>query len=51
MGRYFFKTLLTVIPTLWGVATIVFFLIHLTPGDPALAILGSHATPEAILDL
>jgi ABC-type dipeptide/oligopeptide/nickel transport system permease component len=51
MGRYFFKTLLTVIPTLWGVATIVFFLIHLTPGDPALAILGPHATPEAILDL
>jgi ABC-type dipeptide/oligopeptide/nickel transport system permease component len=51
MARYFFKTLLTVIPTLWGVATIVFFLIHLTPGDPALAILGPHATPEAIQDL
>jgi ABC-type dipeptide/oligopeptide/nickel transport system permease component len=51
MGRYSIKTLLTVIPTLWGVATIVFFLIHLTPGDPALAILGPHATPESIVDL
>ena len=39
------------IPTLFGVVTIVFFLIHLTPGDPALAILGPHATAEAVQEL
>ena len=51
MIRYLLKTLLTIIPTLFGVVTIVFFLIHLTPGDPALAILGPHATAEAIREL
>lgn len=48
MVRYLIKTLITIIPTLFGVVTIVFFLIHLTPGDPALAILGPHATAESI---
>lgn len=51
MGRYLIKTVFTVIPTLFGVVTIVFFLIHLTPGDPALAILGPHATAEAVQEL
>ncbi len=51
MGKYLIKTLLTVVPTLFGVVTIVFFLIHLTPGDPALAILGPHATAEAVQEL
>ncbi|HSR10052.1 MAG TPA: ABC transporter permease, partial [Thermodesulfobacteriota bacterium] len=51
MAKYLFKTLLTVVPTLFGVVTIVFFLIHLTPGDPAMAILGPHATAEAVQEL
>ncbi len=51
MAKYLIKTLLTVVPTLFGVVTIVFFLIHLTPGDPALAILGPHATAEAVQEL
>jgi ABC-type dipeptide/oligopeptide/nickel transport system permease component len=51
MGRYLLKTLITIIPTLFGVVTIVFFLIHLTPGDPALAILGPHATADSIQEL
>ena len=51
MSRYLLKTLVTVIPTLLGVATIVFLLIHVTPGDPALAILGPHATAESVEDL
>jgi ABC-type dipeptide/oligopeptide/nickel transport system permease component len=49
--RYLVKSIIGVIPTLWGVATIVFFLIHLTPGDPALAILGPHATAESVTEL
>ncbi|RPJ37215.1 MAG: ABC transporter permease [Deltaproteobacteria bacterium] len=51
MGRHLVKTLLTIVPTLLGVVTIIFFLIHLTPGDPALAILGPHATAETVMDL
>ena len=51
MGRYLLKTLLTIIPTLFGVVTIVFFLIHLTPGDPALAMLGPYATADSIQEL
>jgi ABC-type dipeptide/oligopeptide/nickel transport system permease component len=51
MTRYLVKSLVGVIPTLWGVATVVFFLVHLTPGDPALAILGPHATAESVVEL
>jgi ABC-type dipeptide/oligopeptide/nickel transport system permease component len=51
MGKYLLKTLLMTIPTFLGVITIVFFLIHLTPGDPAMSILGPNATAEAIQEL
>jgi peptide/nickel transport system permease protein len=36
------------IPVAFGVTFIVFFMIHLIPGDPARTILGIHATPKAI---
>lgn len=51
MGKYLIKTLATVIPTLFGVVTIVFLLIHLAPGDPALAILGPYVSAEAVEEL
>jgi peptide/nickel transport system permease protein len=31
-----------------GVTIIVFFMVHLIPGDPAATILGIHATPKAV---
>lgn len=34
---------LQALPTLWGVATLVFFLLHLVPGDPVDALLGEMA--------
>ena len=36
---------------LFGVATLVFSLIHLVPGDPAQAILGESAAPEDVIEL
>ena len=41
--RFFLKRLLLLIPTLWGVVTIVFFLIHMIPGDPVEIMLGENA--------
>jgi peptide/nickel transport system permease protein len=34
------------VATVWGVVTLVFLLVHLTPGDPIDAILGDQAAPE-----
>ncbi|MGH3203817.1 MAG: ABC transporter permease [Streptosporangiaceae bacterium] len=42
------RRLLLLIPTVFGVTIIAFFMIHLIPGDPARTILGIHATPSAI---
>ncbi len=41
--QYIVKRLLTVIPVLLAVSTIVFFLIHAIPGDPVDLILGEQA--------
>jgi peptide/nickel transport system permease protein len=40
--------LVLLIPVAFGVTVVVFFMIHLIPGDPAVTILGIHATPHAI---
>jgi ABC-type dipeptide/oligopeptide/nickel transport system permease component len=44
MGRYLVRRLLLTVPVLLGVATLVFALIHLVPGDPAEAMLGESAS-------
>ena len=50
MGRSGFvvQRLLLLIPVAVGVTIVVFFLVHLIPGDPAATILGIHATPKAV---
>jgi len=48
MLRYLLRRLLLTIPVLLGVATLVFALIHLVPGDPARSMLGEGATEEEI---
>jgi len=42
------RRLLQLVPVAVGVTILVFFMIHLIPGDPARTILGIHATPQAI---
>ena len=51
MKAYILQRILSLIPVLLVVAVVVFFLIHLTPGDPAAIILGPEATTEAVLEL
>ena len=48
---YILKRLVSLVPVLFGISLIVFFLIRLIPGDPAASLLGSHATPESIREI
>ncbi len=51
MLLYLARRLVLTIPVLVGVATLVFALIHLVPGDPAQAMLGESAPPADLGDL
>jgi peptide/nickel transport system permease protein len=48
---YILRRLLQAIPVLFGVTLLVFFMIHLVPGDPARTMLGVHATPARVAAL
>jgi peptide/nickel transport system permease protein len=45
MKRFFLRRILLTVPVVLGVATLVFSLIHLIPGDPVDVILGESALP------
>jgi len=49
--RFLVRRLLLTIPVLIGVATLVFSLIHLVPGDPVQAMLGESASPQDVAQL
>jgi peptide/nickel transport system permease protein len=51
MIHFLSRRLLLTVPVLFGVATLVFSLIHLVPGDPVQAMLGDSASPSDIADL
>ena len=51
MFRYFLRRVLLAVPVLIGVATLVFSLIHLVPGDPAQAMMGDGAAPQDVAEL
>ncbi len=51
MTRFLIRRLLLTIPVLLGVATLVFSLIHLVPGDPVQAMLGESASPQDVAEL
>lgn len=48
MLRYVAQRLLFSIPVFLGVLTIVFFVVRVIPGDPAIAALGDYASKEAV---
>jgi peptide/nickel transport system permease protein/oligopeptide transport system permease protein len=51
MTTYILRRLLIVIPTLLGVLLVVFFMVRLAPGDPAVLLAGEFATPETLADI
>lgn len=48
MGRYVAGRIASLVPILFGTSLVAFLLVRLVPGDPAIAMLGLEATPEAI---
>ena len=48
---YILRRLLVAVPTLLAVLTLVFVIVRIVPGDPAIAILGDRATPAAVAAL
>ena len=51
MVAFLIRRVLLTIPVLVGVATLVFSLIHLIPGDPVQTMLGDTASPQDVADL
>ncbi len=51
MSGHMLRRLLSAIPTLLGVATLIFLLVRVLPGDPATVMLGDYATPELVQQL
>lgn len=48
MKKYLIKRLLSIIPILLIVSIVIFYIVHLTPGDPARVILGEEASDESV---
>src|SRR5436853_3442431 len=49
MTQYIIRRILQMIPITLGILTLIFSLIHLIPGDPAVSIAGEGARPEDIV--
>jgi peptide/nickel transport system permease protein len=48
---YVLRRLVAMVPVLFGITLIVFFMIHLVPGDPARTLLGVRATDQSVAAL
>ena len=48
MFKYILRRLIFSIPTLFAVLTLVFVIVRILPGDPAVAALGDYASKEAV---
>ena len=47
MTKFIVRRLLGAIPLVLGIATIIFFVVNLAPGDPANRVLNPNMSPEA----
>ncbi|MGA8246480.1 MAG: ABC transporter permease [Nocardioides sp.] len=48
LPRYILQRMLLVIPMIWVILTLVFFVLRVAPGDPVSAALGGKLTPQAL---
>lgn len=48
MLNFILRRVVQTIPVLIGISLLVFLFIHMIPGDPAIALLGERATPDAL---
>jgi peptide/nickel transport system permease protein len=48
MGQYIARRLIQLIPVVFGITLILFFMLRLIPGDPASVMLGERATDAAV---
>ncbi len=51
MLRYIIRRILMMIPVMLGVVLIIFFMLDMSPGDPAAQLLGGDATEEQIAEM
>src|SRR3954468_5568623 len=51
MGTYLRRRSIQTIPTILGIVTLVFLMLRMLPGDPAVFIAGENASPEALANL
>ena len=51
MIKFLLRRLVAIIPVLFVVSLVVFFILRITPGDPALVLAGDNATPQQIDEL
>lgn len=51
MTRYLILRILSVVPTLLGISILVFGITYFIPGDPALVMAGTEASPEVIAEI
>jgi peptide/nickel transport system permease protein len=49
--RFIVRRVVGAIPVLFGLSVVLFLFVRLLPGDPAIAILGQHATPERVAQI
>ncbi len=51
MTAYLARRLLLAVPVLLGVSVLVFLILHLTPGNPALVVAGPDAPPDVVKEV
>ncbi|MDR2377101.1 MAG: ABC transporter permease, partial [Treponema sp.] len=51
MGKYILRRIFWMVPVVLGISFILFLIMEITPGDPAVIILGENAKPEQVRQL